>query len=216
VAGIVGGRGNNSAGVTGVCWTGKVMPVRFMDDRGRGSTSDAVAGLDYAIHHGAKVVNCSFGSSSKSSALQDAVKAAQDKGVLLVVAAGNDGHSIDAHPVYPASFTNGNLLVVAATTARDTLADFSNYGSKSVDLAAPGDGVQSTYPKSSYRSLSGTSMAAPMVAGAAAMLRAADSSLSYKELRSALKETVDPLPALDGRIVTGGRLDLDRALASLR
>ena len=126
-------------------------------------------------------------------------KHAQDKGVLLVVAAGNDGDSIESKPVYPASFTNGNILTVAATTQRDSLASFSNYGSKSVDLAAPGDDIHSTYPKSAYKSLDGTSMAAPLVAAAAAMLRAADSDLSYKDLRSALKATVDPLPALAGQ-----------------
>jgi subtilisin family serine protease len=116
--------------------------------------------------------------------------------------------------MYPASFTNGNILAVAATTARDTLADFSNYGSKSVDLAAPGDGVYSTYLGSGYKALDGTSMAAPLVAGAAAMLRAADSGLSYKDLRAALKDAVDPLPALKGKTVTGGRLNLQRALAA--
>ena len=213
VAGIVAGRGDNGAGIAGACWSGKLMPIRFMDSRGRGSTSDAVAGLEYAVHEGAKIVNCSFGSTSKSSALQDAVKHAQNKGVLLVVAAGNDGDSIESHPVYPASFTNGNILTVAATTQRDALASFSNYGSKSVDLGAPGDNIQSTYPKSKYKSLDGTSMAAPLVAAAAAMLRAADSDLSYSDLRSALKATVDPLPGLAGKTVTGGRINLERALA---
>ena len=115
--------------------------------------------------------------------------------------------------MYPASFTNGNILTVAATTQRDSLASFSNYGSKSVDLGAPGDDIQSTYPKSKYKSLDGTSMAAPLVAAAAAMLRAADSDLSYSDLRSALKATVDPLPGLAGKTVTGGRINLERALA---
>lgn len=212
VAGIVGGRGNNGTGVSGTCWTAKLMPVRFMDDHGRGSTSDAIAGLDYAVKEGAKVVNCSFGSSSKSTALHDAIDDAQAGGVLLVVAAGNDGDSLESHPTYPASYKDGNIVTVAATTSADALADFSNFGSTSVDLAAPGDGIYSTYPTSSYRYLDGTSMASPYVAGAAAMLRGADPGLSYSQIRSALLGSVDELSALQGKIATGGRLNLDRAL----
>jgi subtilisin family serine protease len=212
VAGIIAGHGNNATGVTGACWSSSVMPVRFMDSHGRGSTSDAVTGLDYAIHEGAKVVNCSFGSSSKSSALQDAVDAAESKDVLLVVAAGNDGDSIESKPEYPASYGQGNILTVAATDANGALASFSNFGSKSVDLAAPGDSIYSTYPTSGYKYLSGTSMAAPLVAAAAAMLRKQDPRLSAAQIRSALKTSVDPVAALAGKTVTGGRLNLARAL----
>jgi subtilisin family serine protease len=212
VAGIIGGRGNNGVGVAGTCWSTSIMSVRFMDSHGRGSTSDAVAGLQYAVHQGAKIVNCSFGSSSKSSALQDAVEYAKENDVLLVVAAGNDGESLESHPEYPASYTDANIIAVAATTATDALADFSDYGSKSVDLAAPGEGIYSTYPTSSYRYLDGTSMAAPFVTGAAAMLRAKDPSLTYAQLRSTLLASVDQLPSLQGRTATGGRLDLDRAI----
>jgi thermitase len=215
VAGILGGRGNNALGVAGVCWQAQIMPIRFMNANGRGSTSDAVAGIEYAISEHAKVLNCSFGSSSKSSALADAVGDAKGKGVLLVVAAGNDGDSIDKTPEYPASYTYANILTVAATTDADKLASFSNFGSKSVDLAAPGDDIWSTYLGSGYKQLSGTSMAAPFVAGAAAMLRAKDSDLSYSDVKSALKKTVDKLPALSGKTVTGGRINLGRALGSV-
>jgi subtilisin family serine protease len=212
VAGIVGGRGNNDVGVSGLCWSAKLMPVRFMDDNGRGSTSDAIAGLDYAVDQGAKIVNCSFGSSAKSTALHDAIDDAQDRGVLLVVAAGNDGDSLESHPEYPASYKDGNIVTVAATTSTDALADFSNFGATSVDLAAPGDGIYSTYPTSTYRYLDGTSMASPYVAGAAAMLRSANPDLSYSQIRSALLDSIDELPGLQGKTATGGRLNLDRAL----
>lgn len=215
VAGIIAGHGNNATGITGACWTAKVMPVRFMDSNGRGSTSDAIAGLDYAIHEGAKIVNCSFGSSSKSSSLEDAIEHAHDENVLLVVAAGNDGESLESHPEYPASYTDANILTVAAITSSGALASFSNYGSKSVDLGAPGDSIYSTYKDSAYKYLSGTSMAAPYVAGAAAMLKGRDSSLSYSDLRSKLKSTVDPLSSLNGKTTTGGRLNLQRALAAV-
>jgi thermitase len=133
-----------------------------------------------------------------------------------VVAAGNDGESIESHPEYPASYTEGNILTVAATDANSDLASFSNYGSNSVDLAAPGDQVYSTYPTSSYRYLSGTSMAAPFVAAAAAMLRKQDPDLSYSDLRSALKASVDPVAALAKKTVTGGRLNLAKALQRVR
>jgi thermitase len=215
VAGIIGGHGNNGTGVAGTCWSTSIMSVRFMDSKGRGSTSDAVAGLQYAVHQGAKIVNCSFGASSKSSALQDAIEYAKEKDVLLVVAAGNDGESLESHPEYPASYTDGNIVTVAATTATDALADFSAYGATSVDLAAPGEGIFSTYPTSSYRYLDGTSMAAPFVTAAAAMLRAKDPSLTYERLRSALLASVDVLPSLQGRTVTGGRLNLARALGGV-
>jgi subtilisin family serine protease len=212
VAGIIAADGDNATGVTGACWSGSIMPVAFMDSRGRGSTSDAVAGIDYAVHEKAKVINCSFGSSGKSKALEDAVKHAKEKGVLLVVAAGNEGVDLESEPLYPASSTSGNVLTVAATTSTDALASFSNFGRKSVDVGAPGDGIYSTYPESRYKELSGTSMAAPLVAAAAAMLRARDSKLSYSDIRSLLKASVDPTPALSGRVVTGGRLNIARAL----
>jgi subtilisin family serine protease len=114
--------------------------------------------------------------------------------------------------MYPASSTSGNILTVAATTSTDALASFSNFGSKSVDVGAPGDRIYSTYPESKYRELSGTSMAAPLVAAAAAMLRARNSKLSYSDIRSLLKASVDPTPALSGKVVTGGRLNIARAL----
>jgi subtilisin family serine protease len=212
VAGIIAGHGNNATGIAGTCWTASVMPIRFMNSQGKGSTSDAVTGLDYAIHQHAKVVNCSFGSSSKSTALEDAVKSAESAGVLLVVAAGNDTQSIDAEPEYPASYTEGNILTVAAIDDTGALASFSNYGAKSVDLAAPGDEIFSTYPTSGYKLLSGTSMAAPMVAATAAMLHAQDSHLTYAQIRSAIKASVVPDAALAGKTVTGGLLNLDGAL----
>jgi subtilisin family serine protease len=212
VAGIIAGHGNNATGIAGTCWTASVMPIRFMNSQGKGSTSDAVTGLDYAIHEHAKVVNCSFGSSSKSTALEDAVKSAESAGVLLVVAAGNDTQSIDAEPEYPASYTEGNILTVAAIDDTGALASFSNYGAKSVDLAAPGDEIFSTYPTSSYKLLSGTSMAAPMVAATAAMLHAQDPDLTYSQIRSTIKASVVPDAALAGKTVTGGLLNLDGAL----
>jgi subtilisin family serine protease len=215
VAGIIGAVGDNGFGVAGICWKASVMSVRFMDARGRGSTSAAVEGIEYAIREGARILNCSFGSSSKSEALQDAVQYAKSKGALLVVAAGNDGEDIDREPTYPASFGDGNIVSVAASTADDGLATFSNFGDDDVDLAAPGEGILSTYPNDSYRSLDGTSMAAPYVAGAAGLLKKRNPDATYEEIRAALRKKVDKPPALNGKVVYDGRLNVTRALAAI-
>jgi thermitase len=215
VAGIVGAVGDNSFGVAGVCWKASIMSVRFMDERGRGSTSGAVEAIEYAVREGARILNCSFGSSSKSEALQDAVQYAKGKGALIVVAAGNEGDDIDKDPSYPAAYGDGNIIAVAASTADDRLATFSNYGDTNVDLAAPGDGILSTYPDDSYRALDGTSMAAPYVAGSAGLLKKRNPDASYEDIRAALRKKVDKPPALSGKVVYDGRLNVARALASI-
>jgi subtilisin family serine protease len=215
VSGIVAGRGNNGVGVSGVCWSGSVMAVKFMNSQGHGSMSNAVAGIEYAIEEGAKIINGSFGSSDPSQALEDEIQKAEDKGVLIVVAAGNNSQNIDKTPFYPASYTNGNLLVVAASTDADGLASFSDYGSKNVDLAAPGDNIISTYLGGGYKVLSGTSMASPMTAGVAALLKARNSDASYSEIRKTIRSEVDLLPAFNGKTVSGVRIDTNKALQKI-
>ena len=215
VSGIVAGRGNNDNGSSGVCWSSKLIAVKFMNSKGKGSTSAAIEGIDYAVKSGAKIVNCSFGSSSKSSALHDAVDYAQDHNVLLVVAAGNDSENIDKTPSYPASFGDSNILAVAASTSDDTLASFSNYGSDDVDVAAPGDSIFSTYLGGGYKVLSGTSMAAPYAAGTAALLRKQESDATYGDLRYAIRHKVDKPPALAGKVAYDGRLNVQQALAAI-
>ena len=215
VAGIVASRGNNANGNSGLCWSAKLVAVKFMNSRGKGSTSDAIDGIEYAVKKGLKVINCSFGSSSKSSALHDAVDYAQDKGALLVVAAGNDSENIDKSPTYPASFTDSNILAVAASTSEDTLASFSNFGSDSVDVAAPGDQIFSTYLGGGYKTLSGTSMASPYAAGLAAMLRKQESGATYGELRKAIRQKVDKPSPLAGKVAFDGRLNAQKALAAI-
>lgn len=215
VAGIVGARADNAIGIAGTCWSTKLVAVKFMNSRGKGSTSNAIAGIDYAVKKGIKIINCSFGSSAKSSALKDAVDYAQSKGALLVVAAGNDGVNIDTSPEYPASYTDSNILTVAATTDQDELASFSNYGSTAVDVAAPGDGIYSTYLGGGYKILSGTSMASPYVAGVAALLRKQEPNATYGDLRYAIRHKVDTPPALAGKVAYNGRLNADKAIAAI-
>lgn len=215
VSGIVAGRANDSLGVSGICWSAKVLPVKFMNAKGKGSTSDAIAAIQYAVKQGFKIVNCSFGSSSKSSALKDVIDYAQDHKVLMVVAAGNDGENIDKQPEYPAAYGNSNILTVAATTSEDQLASFSNFGAKAVDVAAPGDTVLSTYLGGGYKNLSGTSMASPYAAGLAAMLRKQEPDATYGDLRYAIRHKVDTPPALDGKVAYDGRINAFKALQAI-
>ena len=217
VSGIIAGRGNNATGISGLCWSAEIVPVKFMDSEGRGSSSDAATGLDYTIASGAKIVNGSFGSSSASTALADEVDYAESQGVLCVFAAGNEGANNDraATPTYPANFPNDNIITVAATTSTGALASFSNYGVTTVDLGAPGDSILSTYLGSTYRVLSGTSMASPMVAAAAAMIREQNPALTYSQIRTAILEHTQPDAVLDGKVVHPGILNVAAALASI-
>jgi thermitase len=212
VAGIIGARGNNDRGVSGLCWKVKIVNVRILDAEGRGYVAQQVAGIEYALRAGARVINCSFVGSDSSSVMRDAIAVAGKHGALIVAAAGNEGVDTDKTPFYPAAYPDSNVLSVAATDDRDKLASFSNYGDKTVDLAAPGDAVGSTYLKSDYAYLSGTSMAAPYVAAAAAMLREHNGSWDAGDISSRLRHDGDALSSLRGKIAGGERLNVNRAL----
>jgi subtilisin family serine protease len=216
VAGIIGAKGNNTTGIAGVNWDTQLMPLKFLDKNGQGNTADAANAIDYAVGHGARVINASWGGPAFSQALYQAIRRASDRGALFVAAAGNNGQNADVKPDYPAAFDLPNVISVAATDSSDGLADFSNYGATSVDLAAPGDDIQSTVPKatdaSGYASFSGTSMATPFVTGAAALYLSRYPQASADQARAAILQNVDKLPTLAGKVATGGRLDIARAL----
>jgi subtilisin family serine protease len=146
VAGIIAAKGNNTAGITGVCWTATIMPIRFLDTFGSGSIADEIAAIDYAIDNGAKIINASFGDYNYSQTEYDAISRANAAGVLLVAAVGNDGINGDIFPNYPSGYDLDNIIAVAATNQNDALAWFSNYGATSVDVAAPGIDVYSAKP----------------------------------------------------------------------
>ena len=213
VAGIIAARGNNDRGVSGLCWTAKVISVRWMDADGRGYTSDAAEAIVYAVDNGARVINASYGSTAPTDVEREAIAYAAAHDTLIVAAAGNDHKNDDKQPVYPAAYPDANIITVAATDEKDQLADFSNYGKKTVDLAAPGDGIGSTWEDGDYRYLSGTSMAAPLVAAAAAMLRKHESA-PVKTIRKLLLNNVDHKKKLADRVASGGRLNVRRSLAA--
>jgi subtilisin family serine protease len=218
VAGIIGAEGNNLIGVTGVDWKVRLMALKFLDKNGDGNTADAATAIDYAVDEGAKVINASWGGPAFSHTLYAAVSRAADHGVLFVAAAGNAGADSDSSPDYPAAFDLPNVISVAATDPEDKLLDFSNYGRKTVDLGAPGDEIYSTVPTkinpSGYATYSGTSMAAPYVSGAAALYWAHSPGSTLDQVRNGILQSVDPLPSLSGKTVTGGRLDVAKALGS--
>lgn len=217
VAGTVGARTGNGLGVAGTSWSTRLMALRALAANGFGTVADIVRAYRYAAAKGARIVNASLGSSAFSRAEQDAIAAAP--GVLFVVAAGNGGSdgvgdNNDRVPTYPCAYPLANIVCVAATTNRDQLASFSNYGAATVDLAAPGQQILSTWLGGGYQYSSGTSMATPHVAGAAALLLAARPDLNTAGLRTGLLTGVDVLAPLVGRVASGGRLDLRRMLGA--
>ncbi|MBI5366214.1 MAG: S8 family serine peptidase [Planctomycetes bacterium] len=215
-SGTIAGVGNNGIGVCGVAWRARIMALKFMTGSGSGSTSAAVQCVNYARAKGARVMSNSWGGGGFSQALKDAVDAANAAGILFVCAAGNSTNDNDTAPFYPANLSSANVITVAATGSGDGIASFSNFGATTVHLGAPGVGILSTVPNNGYSSFSGTSMACPHVAGAAAVLISANPAITLAELKSALLSTTDPVPALAGKCTTGGRLNLSRALGAVR
>ena len=214
VAGIAAAVGNDGYGVPGLAYGAQIMALKFLDVDGGGYASQGAAAIRYAVDQGADVINMSFGGPGYSYAMRDAIEYAHDRGVMVSAAAGNESRDNDSSPSYPASYELDNVLSVAATDRRDRLSSFSNYGD-SVDLAAPGSAIVSTWPGEDWRYLSGTSMAAPFVAGAMALLREVAPAHSVSELRRAILESVEELPNDSDRVASGGRLDAAASLELL-
>ena len=221
VAGTIGAVGNNGVGVVGVSWNVSLMALKFLGADGSGSTSGAVAAINYATRmrqsFGVNVVatNNSWGGGGLSSALRDAIAAGGSAGVLCVAAAGNESANNDATPSYPANYAGDAVISVAATDSSNRLATFSNYGVTTVDVAAPGVGIYSTVPGNGYASYSGTSLATPHVTGTVALLAAANPQATAAQIRTAILSTAVPLPALAGKVATGGLVNAAAALAAV-
>ncbi|MEO1056217.1 MAG: S8 family peptidase [Actinomycetota bacterium] len=213
VAGTIGAETDNGIGVAGVAWDVQLMDVRAFDETGAGNTSDIMAAVRYAIDNDADVINASFsgrGTESYAELLDEADAA----GIAVIAAASNDGSDNDADPMLPYPANHSTVVSVAAIDSLGDLAEFSNYGATTVDVAAPGVGIASTMA-GAYYYMSGTSMAAPHVSGVAALLLQADPSLSPSQVADVLRSTVEPAPQLEGTSITGGFVRADAALASI-
>jgi hypothetical protein len=189
-----------------------IMPLKFLNGDGVGTTSDAIRAIYYAANNGAAVINNSWGGTEYSAALHEAIAYTYTKGALFVAAAGNSATNNDSSPMYPASYDVPNVMAVAATTDYDYLAAFSNFGASSVHLGSPGVYIYSTIPGGSFAYSSGTSMAAPFVSGTAIQMKVDSPHMLGYQLRSILMSQASPVNQLYGKTVTGGRLDSSAAV----
>lgn len=189
VAGIVGAKGDNQMGVSGVSWDTRLMAIKVFN-YSTSTMSFAAEGIDYAINNGADIINASFGQRQFSQVLDDAIARAEQADVIVAAAAGNYSQNLNVHSYYPAQSPYDNVVSVSALDVDGHLAEFSNFGSKTVDLAAPGVDILSTTPGNGYEYLSGTSMAAPIVAASLAMAKAHFPEKSTQELIELLKSSV--------------------------
>ncbi len=235
-AGNVAARGNNGKGIGGVAPNAKIMILRFLSEKGSGTTADAVKAVKYAVDNGAKVLSNSWGTSGEdpndaagNQALRDIVQYSMDKGTLFVAAAGNGdqqgkGYDNDTNsaPAYPASYTHENIISVAALDANNALGTFSNWGAKSVDIGAPGVKVFSTISGGGYSDTvadlsflgmgvvtwDGTSMATPHVAGAAALYWSKNPAATWKDVKNALMTSVTSVSAVQGKVTSNGKMNV--------
>ncbi len=211
VSGTIGAMGNNGLGVVGVNWQVSILPVKFLTSSGSGTLTDAIEAINYARIMGAKIMSNSWGGGGFSQAMQDAILSAKNAGVLFIAAAGNDGSDNDALPSYPASYPLDNVISVAATDNQDKLASFSNYGARTVHLAAPGVRIYSTVKDGGYTQMSGTSMATPHVSGIAALLWAANPEWTFEDLKLRMIKTSTPIHILRKKVLAHGRVSASNA-----
>ncbi|MFN7455400.1 MAG: S8 family serine peptidase [Pseudobdellovibrionaceae bacterium] len=221
VAGIIVGVGLDVFGSSLPTSRIQIMPLKFMGADGSGTTSDAIAAINYAVANGAQVINNSWGGSSYSQALHDALKLAYDNNVVLVAAAGNYSLDNDANDMYPANYPVPSQLTVAATNDYDSFASFSNFGRFSVQVAAPGVGILSTVP-SMYSSsgtwtfMSGTSMAAPFVAGIAALVVREAPNLSAYQVKNLIMNSGDNVSSVLGRTISERRVNVNNSVVAAK
>lgn len=214
-AGTIGGVGDNGIGVVGVNWEVSLLPIKFLDANGSGSLDAAIESVNYATRMKVDVMSNSWGGGGYSEALKLAIEKARDAGILFVAAAGNDGVSNDSTPKYPASYAVENVLSVAAIDNKDAIAGFSNYGTRSVHVAAPGVKVYSTTKGGKYDYMSGTSMATPHVAGISALMLSADRSLGFRQLKERLISTSVPVRGLKRKVMAKGRVSAYNAIHNI-
>jgi subtilisin family serine protease len=213
-AGVIGAESNNVHGGRGVMQDVSIIGCKFLSASGGGTTSGAIACLDYLRNLKTRSVNPvniiatsnSWGGGPSSEALKDAIKAHQDLGILFVAAASNDSADNDVVETYPADYPLANIISVAASNSKDEKAYFSNFGKRSVHVGAPGEDILSTVLGSEYEMMSGTSMATPFVTGLAGMIKADQPQLNYLQVKNLVMAGGVPTPALVGKTVSGRRI----------
>lgn len=202
--------------IEGVAPKAQIIPAQFIANDGGGSLGDAVLAMQYAAKRGAQIINASWGGAPCVASLRNAFTELQDRGILVIVAAGNSGRDIDAYPEFPASFNLSNQITVAASSMTDFMTSWSNSGFQFVQVAAPGERILSTVPGNSSAYMDGTSMAAPFVSGAAALLWSAKPQATAQQIRSAILQSVDVYPGREFKVSTRGRINVSRALNILK
>ena len=212
VAGIVAAEGNNGLGISGVMWRAGLMSLRVLDNTGTGDVGNAVEAIDYAVAHGAQVINLSWGTTGESIALKEAIERALKRDVVVVCSSGNSGQDLDATPYYPASFGLKDLIVVGASDNRDQLASWSNWSARKVTVAAPGTNILTTQRGGGYWSVTGTSAAAPVVSGIAGLLKTVSPAANPGNILRAISKSARQNVSLSGKVSSGGVADAAGAL----
>ncbi len=218
-AGIIGDVGDNGIGSAGVAWSVQLMILKVFGSSGGGTADNLAAAIDYAVTNGAQIINASWTTQptfkgDEIDILKEAVARAQEAGVLVVAAAGNEATNIDEEPVFPASYSFDNIISVAALEKDSSrLLSHSNFGKNSVSVAAIGDELVGAYLKGGYATLTGTSAATAVVSGVSALMLATNSSLKPKEIRDILMTTSDPLRVLTGLVASSGSLNAYESIA---
>lgn len=216
IAGTIGAS-FNSIGVRGVMGNVSLMPIKYLPKNAPGSTENAIKCIDYALKMKANIINASWGGGNYDPLLLDEIKSANQKGVVMVTAAGNKGDNIDLKPHYPSSYDSPNIISVAATDALDGIIFQSSYGENSVHIAAPGKRIYSTLPDNNYGEMTGTSSATAFITGALGLLLTQEKNLSVEQIKKRLMETSIPLESLRGKIKKGGgRVDIYNLLRNIR
>lgn len=212
VAGTIGAIGNNATGLTGVNWQVSLVPLKFLDSTGSGYISDAIAAIDYATKLNFFATNNSWGGGGYSSLMAQSIQRANNANSVFVAAAGNEQNDNDAVASYPSAYNYPNVIAVAAIDSNGNLGWFSNYGARTVAVAAPGVDILSTLPANNYGKLSGTSMAAPHVTGTLALLKSRYPQDNPTTVISRLVESVTPRQTLTGKVKTGGSINAYAAM----
>lgn len=206
-AGIIGARSNNGIGISGVNWNVSMVGLKVFDSEGLTTTDAIVGAIEYATSIGVDLTSNSWGGGAYSQLIYDAIKKAEENGILFVAAAGNSSQNTDEEIIYPSGYEIDNIISVASTDHNDNISDFSNYGIRTVDVAAPGTDIYSTVINDDYSMMSGTSMAAPHVAGIAALIMGAYPGISYKEVKARILYNTDMKESLFDKVWTGGRVN---------